>query len=115
MAKIKSPTPKLRLAHWTILFLLLLVVPTAIYAMTTWSDPTGYNVNPTGLHQGSQLPDQSHMTEGLQGRPANSQDLGNSSSAQLQPSTAAQSPQPQDMINNPSPCPQNTDIACTLY
>jgi hypothetical protein len=38
MARIKNPTPKLRIAHWSVLLLALVFIAAAIYAMTTWSD-----------------------------------------------------------------------------
>jgi hypothetical protein len=111
------------LSKWSAMIVLSLVVlATAIYAMTTWNE-NALNSSPRGAHPSSQLPDQNNMVPGLQAQPGGPAGLGGgSSSTQLQPGTSTnQGTQPavppsSDNTNyptDPTPCGGYSGTMCT--
>jgi cytoskeletal protein RodZ len=116
MAKIKSPTPKLRLAYWSVLLLAIIFVATAIYAMTTWNDKLN-SQTPASTARGF-----NSLKVNSQASPAS--DVNNSAAAPQAATTTegGQNMQPSaptppgtnynyDYPSNPCP-PGNREIAC---
>jgi cytoskeletal protein RodZ len=118
MAKIKSPTPKLRLAHWSVLLLSVIFVAAAIYAMTTWNDSKNSQspASSVSAANGLKVNGSSSSPSDINNNPMSAQSATTTQGGQNTQPSAPSTPGTNynyDYPANPTPCPPgNREIAC---
>ena len=103
----------------TATLLCLIVLATAIYAVTTWSQTTQESAQ-SGRPSASQLPEQNNMAPSLQAQPTGQNLNGGGSSSSLQTGNGTQqsSQSPGDIVypTDPNPCrgidPGGSEMMC---